>query len=111
MTDHLTHALTSTKSSLFRAWRIFRIGLSVAAYASLALVIVGGWQLSHGKIVKFDGIAHAELPFGDPQQALITQLPADQTLPPQALQALPEAHVTHASYRLGDVPAAKPKVQ
>jgi len=100
-------AIHSTKSSISRAWRIFRITLNVAAYASLVLVIAGGWQLANGKIVKFDGIAHAELPFGDPQQAMVAQLPADQTLPPQAMQALPEAKPRHMADAL---PAPKPVI-
>lgn len=81
MSELFSKAIQSTKQSISRAWRITQITANVAAYASLFLVALTAWEVAHGKIVKFDGVAHAEMPFGNPQQAMIAQLPADQVLP------------------------------
>lgn len=62
--------------------------------------------------LKFDGVAHAELPFGNPQQAMVAQLPADQVLPPQAMQPMPDSKATKvrlaADQIIGPHPGEKP---
>jgi hypothetical protein len=92
-----------------KAWRTVRITIKIAAYASLLLNCYVGWEVTHGKIFQFDGVAHAELPFGNPQQAIIAQLPADQVLPPQATQAIPDTKTTRTKLAAeGPRPAEKP---
>jgi hypothetical protein len=77
----ITALINHTKACAHRTWRTVRITRRIAADASLLLVLFVSWQAAHGKIVQFDGVAHAEMPFGNPQQAMIAQLPADQVLP------------------------------
>ena len=94
-----------------KAWRAIRIAVRIAAYASLALVVFTGWEVAHGRIFKFDGVAHAEIPFGNPQQAVIAQLPADQVLPPQSTQAIPDTKATKTKLaEEGPRPTEKPVV-
>jgi hypothetical protein len=92
-----------------KAWCAIRITIRIAAYTSLALVVFTGWEIAHGRIFKFDGVAHAEMPFGNPQQAMVAQLPADQVLPPQAMQSIPDTKVVKAKLVAeGPRPAEKP---
>lgn len=102
MYQHVTNAGQS-------AWKTAKRAYHVSAFLSLGLVIFAGWQIAHGHLLKFDGVAHAEMPFGNPQQATIAQLPADQVLPPQAMQAIPDTKIVKAKLVAeGPRPAEKP---
>jgi hypothetical protein len=104
MITHVTNAAQS-------AWKTAKRAYHLSAFLSLGLVLFAGWQIAHGHLLKFDGVAHAELPFRNPQQAMVAQLPADQVLPPQATQAIPDAKATKAKLVAeGPRPGEKPPV-